>query len=321
MTNLPTAEYADLWLKQYMFDAEMDDLELNGNDNADTAALGEAVDDYDQNLASGQIRILNSRCVANAAHIPYVAILGKWDDRSWLVAPFSRFTIPAVSGEMLTGLDFGFEAVIQSWNARVVPTVLLCQSWLSGQLPENVRMDAYDLFRHIATGTPLMETFSSQMGPALTDPTDLRNNYMHEEKEQFAPLDLKIQSLNTLFLNSCIEIAGHQEKQAAAGQPTMSELVEYDGQHYVSMDYVECQNFEPVNLGDTVPEKLYWCTDNLAYDGAFLIFRHAKSGEVLGTGQGFINGDEVELYLLTPAAEAIGQAIDSTEDIQIVVVR
>ena len=317
----------DAWRKQYMFDAmvsetdETEDLEVIGTENAER--LLKAVSPFDTQLAIGQIRIMTSSVTTEPEHIPYVAILSRWTKSSWLVAPFSRFTIPAVRGEMLTGIDYDFHAVLQCWNAKIIPSILLQNSWKYSKcdkLPEQVRIDAYDLFRHLATNTPLMDTFQSTIGPALTDPFDIRNNYMAEDKEQFRPLDNRIAMVNQIAaINwNAIQIP---EQQAAAGESLRSIIyIDKDGK----MEYfgtAEAENFEPVPANGKI-HKFKWMAKDIAdrqYDGAELLFRDKNSQVIIGAGIARVNDDGLKLIMNNPISDGVPD-IDKVDNIQIIII-
>lgn len=96
---------------------------------------------------------------------PYL-VAGKWDEQKWLVIPFSTEAAPLTRGEMATGLDSPY-AVLESWNAQTVPSDVLSRGWEIKKVDESIRIDAYDLFRHLVTGTPFMESFCHKIGPSI----------------------------------------------------------------------------------------------------------------------------------------------------------
>lgn len=137
-----------------------------------------------------KIRRLPLSRVSNPKHIPYIAVIKEWSKDYHLIVPFSRFSIPAVRGEMKSGIDKDSFRVLEVWNGMVVPNDLILESWIVPliKLDPAVARDAFDLFRCLATNIPLSSTFSSQLGPSLTSSGDLRNSYLSEEKAQYAPL-------------------------------------------------------------------------------------------------------------------------------------
>ena len=313
----------EAWRKQYVFDAmvsetdETEDQEVVGTEDA--KRLSEAVSPFDTQLAIGQIRVMTSSVTTEPEHIPYVAILGRWTDSSWLVAPFSRFTIPAVRGEMLTGIDYDFHAVLQCWNAKIIPSILLQNSWICGQLPEQVRIDAYELFRHLATNTPLMDTFQSTVGPALTDPLDIRNNYMAEDKEQFRPLDNRIAMVNQIAaINwNAIKIP---EQLAAAGEEMQSQIFICKDGDITYFRNAEAVNFEPVPAKSEAPQFIWTASGvkDKQYDGAELIFRDKETGLIIGSGEAKVDAGGLSLIMFDPIIADSMPAIERVGNIQII---
>lgn len=313
----------EAWRKQYVFDAmvsetdETEDLEVVGTE--DSKRLSEAVSPFDAQLAIGQIRVMTSSVTTEPEHIPYIAILGRWTDSSWLVAPFSRFTIPAVRGEMLTGIDYDFHAVLQCWNAKIIPSILLQKSWICGQLPEQVRIDAYDLFRHLATNTPLMDTFQSTVGPALTDPLDIRNNYMLEDKEQLRPLDNRIAMVNQIAAINWNTVK-MPEQQTAAGEELQSKIFICKDGDITYFRNAEAINFEPVPAKSEAPQFIWMASDvtDKQYDGAELIFRDKKTGLIIGSGEAKVDADGLSLFMFDPIIADSMPAIERVGNIQII---
>ena len=313
----------EAWHKQYMFDAmvseieEPEDLEVVGIEDA--KKLSNKVLEFDTKLAEGQIRIMSSAVTLEPKHIPFVAILGRWTESSWLVAPFSRFTIPAVRGEMLTGIDYDFHAVLQCWNAKIIPSILLQKSWICGELPKQVRIDAYDLFRHLATNTPLMETFQSTIGPALTDPLDIRNNYMAEDKEQFRPLDNQIAMVNQIAAINWNAIK-MPEQQAAAGDELQSQIFIYQDGDITYFRNAEAINFEPVPAKSEAPQFIWTVSDvkDKQYDGAELMFRDKETGLIIGSGEAKVDAKGLSLIMFDPIIADSMPAIGRVGNIQII---
>ncbi len=313
----------EAWRKQYLFDAMISEneeqMDLEDIYTVDAKALLKSVSSFDTKLAVGQIRIMTSAVTLEPKHIPFVAILGRWTESSWLVAPFSRFTIPAVRGEMLTGIDYDFHAVLQCWNAKIIPSILLQKSWKCGELPEQVRIDAYDLFRHLATNTPLMETFQSAIGPALTDPLDFRNDYMAEDKEQFQPLDNRIAMVNQIAASN-FEAIQIPEQQAAAGDELQSQIFIYQNDDITYFRNAEAINFEPVPAKSEAPQFIWTASDvkDKKYDGAELMFRDKKTGLIIGSGEAKVDANGLSLIMFDPIIADSMPAIERVGNIQII---
>jgi hypothetical protein len=150
--------------------------------------LSVAAEEYDGQIAVSQIRILSKRYTNDPDVVPYVAVLDKWDDEMWLIAPFSPYRTPATDGEMATGLDVYGLNVIQAWNGRTVQNDILKNSYLFGSLDEKVRKDALSLFRHEFAGVGLPTDFSAKRGSIILDASDPRRDYLRECIARLQPL-------------------------------------------------------------------------------------------------------------------------------------
>ena len=74
------------------------------------------------------------------------------------------------------------------WNARTAHESLVSQSRVVGVLGESVRKDALALFRHIASGIALPDSFEALVGPPVLSEADPRRKYLAESAAAFAPL-------------------------------------------------------------------------------------------------------------------------------------
>lgn len=154
----------------------------------DARRLGQSADSYDNHVEPGQIRLLSTEFVADDGVIPYVAVLDRWMEDMWLVAPFSPYGIPATEGEMATGISLVGQRVLQCWNARTAHEALVSQSYVAGMLGESVRRDALALFRHAMAGKELPADFSALVGAPILSKADPRREYIVESAARFAPL-------------------------------------------------------------------------------------------------------------------------------------
>lgn len=320
MTKQLTQDTISAWTEQFIESARIEELDLSDLDTMateDPERLCQAVDPYDDTLAVGQIRLLTPSSVSNPDHLPYVAILARLDETHWLVAPFSRFTIPATSGEMLTGDDFAPNSVLQAWNAYTVSDLLLRRSWLSGNLDSRVIADAHDLYRHCADSTPLPETFRSVIGPALDSVFDLRHTYLQEEREQHSLLVNQ-----TAFIDATQHLSAPvQTRQAAAGENFLSNLfcLSQDND-LVFLAAAENDSFDTIEQGNPIPQ-LCWTVDiPQDFADAPLLFRHRQTNAILGVGH--VRRDDGQSFLLLEESLAPnGSPLDilAPEDIQIFV--
>lgn len=156
----------------------------------DNRQLAKAVRPYDKCIEAGQIRLLSKRYVANPDYIPYVAVIEEWDPGIWLVLPFAPYGTPATPNEMETGLPLYSLEVLQAWNGRTVPGVVLERSWLAGEMEESLRADASALFRHALSGKALPDDFSRLRGPAIVTEGDPRLEYLDQFSRQYCPMEM-----------------------------------------------------------------------------------------------------------------------------------
>lgn len=190
-SNQEDAVLLDAWIDERIAEKEVQAAELPeeiASVRQDNARLARASGGYDAEITAGEIRILSKRYVKNPDDIPYVAVLGKWDDDTWLVAPFSKYSFPATPGEMATGISVSGLRVIQSWNTRTVHGKLLARSYSFGKLDDAVRRDALALFRHEMAGTELPPEFASLRGSPVLCDIDPRREYIAESISQLGPL-------------------------------------------------------------------------------------------------------------------------------------
>ena len=139
-------------------------------------------------IKQGQIRILRAKDVVNPDHIPYILVLEEWDPDIWLIAPFSPYSVPVTPYEMRTNLkSLGLE-VLQAWNSRTVPGVLLEKSYIAGEMPAKIVEWGRALFRYSITRKPLPADFAAERGFPIRHKEDPRRRYQDDSVEQFEPL-------------------------------------------------------------------------------------------------------------------------------------
>ncbi|MBQ6471982.1 MAG: hypothetical protein IJJ33_08360, partial [Victivallales bacterium] len=156
-----------------------------------------------------------------------------------------------------------------------------------------------------------------------TDISDIRNNYMAEDREQFRPLDNLIFFLHQMALTDWSEMRQVGTMQAAAGDALRSEVYIFHGkgENIVPLGTAEADDFEPVSKGGKLP-KFVWTIqsdDVLQYDGANLIFRLKSADTIIGTGAANANGNQLELVLSEPIIEGVPD-IKNVNDIQVIIV-
>ena len=150
------------------------------------AALAEPRGFSSEAPAPGQIRVLSQTDT-----LTYAAVLARWDERSLLIAPFSRFEDPASDEELKTAFQGGLRmGVLQIWNARTAMDATLKKSWLVGKLPKQDLDDALLLWKwSIGDVAELPERISERTGVPIYRTDDPRLDYRREALENFAAFD------------------------------------------------------------------------------------------------------------------------------------
>ena len=201
--NPHDAEMLDAWLDERA--ASMATVELPdeiASVRQDNRRLADAVGEYDGDIAPGQIRILSKRFTADPDVIPYVAVLEKWHEGMWLVAPFSQYSYPATPGEMITGIRHLGLRVMQAWNARTMQDSLLAKSYLFGDLSNDVLQDCLSLFRHEMGGRALPEYFKALRGGAIIMEEDPRREYIAETIARLQPISTAVKAAERIRAES-----------------------------------------------------------------------------------------------------------------------
>jgi hypothetical protein len=136
----------------------------------------------------GEVRLLSSRLLPSAKRPVYVLVMGDWEDGLKLVAPFGPMLEPATPGELKTDRPEFCLSVLCLWNAHSVPVSRLQWGWVVDHLPENTVEEAWSVFRHAATGSPLTAALEERVGLPILDPEDPRTIYQAREFNFLSPL-------------------------------------------------------------------------------------------------------------------------------------
>lgn len=174
---LSTAAFAADFVKG-LASEKTPDLRVAGKDEE---AMRKLVRPFDRPVAVGQVRLLSPELTPDTDRPLFVAVFGDWDEGEVLMAPFSPFSVPATTGEWLTGRTTPVLRVLEIWNARSAPTAALEESWLVDDLTHAECKGAWHVFEHEAFGKPLAPEFEQQVGPPLVHPEDPRRRYQDEE--------------------------------------------------------------------------------------------------------------------------------------------
>lgn len=117
----------------------------------------------------------------------YVLNMEERDDRL-LLAPFSRFSVPAIPGEWTTGQRTQPLRVLCLWNARWVARTALRPLWVVRHLPARALGEAGELYRCLTEGSAIPSRLAVRCGPPLVHPLDPRHAYIEEEMARFLSL-------------------------------------------------------------------------------------------------------------------------------------
>ena len=259
----------------------------------DEKCLDEFRGTYDDKIEVGQIRILSKRFTKDGSVIPYVAVLERWQDDMWLIAPFSHYSYPATPGEMTTGIRNVGLRVIQAWNARTIQTELLTKSFAFGRLEDAVVREAAALFRNQLAGTKLPEVFSALRGPAIIINADPRREYIAETIVRFRPLSTAVRAMERM--RAVVDFAFDEEARKEKNEGSVWQPF-YEREDYaLAAGEKECQRTEVFKVEETELSVTYSPEDGITiftfygrddepdshYDGYGLI----GGGKFLGTFQ------------------------------------
>jgi len=147
---------------------------------------------FDDTIVAGDIRLLTYREVATDHSLPrYIAVLQAWDEGLFLIAPYSKYHIPATTGELATQRGHFSLETLQLWNARTIHELALKTTWRVDQMAPSERQDAMAAFRHVLTGEPLPKSLTGRIGAPILSPEDPRIAYQDEEAAVFCPLQAR----------------------------------------------------------------------------------------------------------------------------------
>lgn len=179
----------------------------------------------------GEVRLLSSRLLPGAKRPVYVLVLEDWEDGMKLVAPFGPLLEPATRSELKTGRSEFCLSVLCLWNVHSVPVSRLQWGWVVDQFSESELEEAWSVFRHAATGSPLNPELEERVGLPILDPEDPRTIYQNREFDLLSPLSAGIllgADRQRILHFPAFPLAMENEKRAlAAGSDSSRFLVEH----------------------------------------------------------------------------------------------
>jgi hypothetical protein len=131
--------------------------------------------------AAGQIRLLPPSTPATCERPVYVALLDRDGSRGWRVAPFGRFALPALPGELALRRSAVHLRVLCLWNRFLVSESLLRAAWPAGRLGPSERSNVAVVLAALE-GAPLPDRLARRVGPPLVHPLDPRHAYVEEAR-------------------------------------------------------------------------------------------------------------------------------------------
>ena len=136
-------------------------------------------------LGEGQIRLLSQ-----PDQLIYVLLMKKWDERSYLVVPFSSYSDPATDLELKVDQKLGgYLEVLQLWNVRTLQNETLRKTWLIGMLDDADIFAAKSLWKYSIGGEATADDVLAKTGVPIFKSDDLRLKYQDEVLSAFAELD------------------------------------------------------------------------------------------------------------------------------------
>ena len=176
------------FLRSYLMQKDLK--KISGYDEPDswnTSADIEAasVADFNTDLHPGQIRLL-----ADLDQITYILLLRRWEEDAFVVTAFSHYDFPATDEEMmLEGNRGSYLNTLQIWNTRTLRDDTLKRSWLCGNLPEDICLEAWEFWTSFINGKKLSDHILQKSGTPISAADDIRLEYMREEMAAFAGID------------------------------------------------------------------------------------------------------------------------------------
>lgn len=239
--SIPAAQQD--WLKRWLVLWEDDRLLQSVPSVAPVVTAGAEADPlvqpYCQHpLQLGEIRLLAPHLTPASSEPVFVAVYSEWKPVGYMIAPFSRFPVPAFTGELFTGWKEAQLRVINVWNSFSMAPDALKASWLVDHLSEEECTRARALFRHTIFGHELMDGLSDLIGPPITLPMDPRLIYQREEVRRLSSL-ARLQSAANADQESDLE-ALIQEALRIANSPTQPQWPDTDGE-LIPFEQALCQ--------------------------------------------------------------------------------
>ena len=175
-------------LRKQMAQIDAGDIVVDSTPEEAAAAREECaklVRPFDEDISVGQVR-----AISGTRDVTYVLVARQWDEQSWLVIPFSSFSMPATDTELKLKIDGGLGLrVVQLWNARSLLTETIAKSWLVHTLSDNDVADVCSAWQWSVGIGELTDDQLSRTGMPIMRRDDPRIEYEDAALANFAELD------------------------------------------------------------------------------------------------------------------------------------
>lgn len=133
-------------------------------------------------LQSGAIRLLVPQTPATDRRPVYVAVLRQQAPAAWWVAPFGRFGVPGLPGELATARTALHLRVLCLWNLTVLGVDVLQAAWPVGRLTQPEWRATWQVLACARDpGRPMRGALARRVGPPVVHPADPRHLYQEQE--------------------------------------------------------------------------------------------------------------------------------------------
>lgn len=187
------------WLHEWQMDATLREDELSSEADASESSSFCPEDENSKpgpssspsNLEAGQVRLLHPRHLPLSIGPLYVALIYAGQTETFMAAPFSRFSVPAMEAELRIARETPCLRVLSVGFARPLSRALLADSWLVDMLQPDELQDVVAVFRRAFHGTALPGRLLQRTGTLVVHPDDPRHVYCEEQAEMMDTLWLR----------------------------------------------------------------------------------------------------------------------------------
>jgi len=210
--------FLEHWLFEWELGKKMADLQvvkpalsLDSEPKLDT-------DTDKEKVKLGDILLLSQFVLPQAPRPVYLAVLSAWGSGRWLIAPYSAFSVPATTGELLTGRDDFPLKTLCLWNTLDVDEETLNQGWRIGTMSREELDESWAVFKKVATGAELSSELNHRIGPPILQSNDPRCEYQHWESNilralQHSDLDAMLPKVQVLDCRKLFKLILEDNKE------------------------------------------------------------------------------------------------------------